>query len=87
MKRYRLHQLVVLKADKKEGWPKEIGLYLGGSNDSGEFMCVVQLLPQYVKGDDDGIREIEKRYTRPITKRERDRLNRRPKLTHLEELS
>ena len=66
---YRIHQVICLKANKKEGWPKEYGIYEGAS---GRGMCIVQVFEHFTRGlQDDGIREIETRFIRPITKKER----------------
>lgn len=51
--RFKINQRVILKANKKEGWLEEQGIYLGSS---GRGMCMVKLLDH--TASDDGLREI-----------------------------
>ncbi len=57
--RIRPGQLVVLKANKKEGWKRQIAVYDGWCGPGYEGMASVTVLPEFREDDyDDGLREV-----------------------------
>jgi hypothetical protein len=54
--KFIIGQRVILKANRKEGWPEERGIFEGTS---GRTTAVVQIDDEFIQGpDDDGLREV-----------------------------
>jgi hypothetical protein len=51
--KFKEGQMVILRANKREGWPEEYGVFGGYEGING--MCIVRVTP---RGTDDGLREI-----------------------------